>query len=42
MKGKSYTERLELLELETTLEEIRIRGDLTQSYKIINGFDQVS
>ncbi len=40
MKGKSYEDRLKLLNL-TTLEERRIRGDSIQWYKIINGIEEV-
>jgi ribonucleases P/MRP protein subunit RPP40 len=41
MRGKEYEERLRLLDL-TTLEERRIRGDLIQLYKIVNGMEHVS
>jgi hypothetical protein len=41
MRGKDYQERLRQLDL-TTLEERRVRGDLIQWYKILNGFEKVS
>ncbi len=41
MKGKSYNERLSLLNL-TTLEERRVRGDSIQWFKLVKGFDKVN
>ena len=41
LKKLCYEDRLKKLEL-TTLETRRIRGDLIQFYKIINGIDDVS
>ncbi len=38
MRGKEYEERLKL----TTLEEGRLRGDLIQWYKLVNGFEEIS
>jgi hypothetical protein len=40
MKGKSYEDRLRLLNL-TTLEDRRIRGDSIQWFKIIKGIEEV-
>ncbi len=41
LRNLIYEERLKALEL-TTLRERRIRGDLIQQFKIINGFDKVN
>ena len=41
LSGKPYEERLKLLGL-TSLKERRVRGDLIQWFKIVNGFDHVS
>ena len=41
LKYKCYTERLALLQT-TSLESRRIRGDLIQVFRIMNGFDDVT
>ena len=41
LRGKSYSERLIELEMDT-LEERRKRGDLVQAYRVISGKDNVS
>ena len=41
LKYKSYEERLALLQT-TSLESRRIRGDLIQVFRIMNGFDDVN
>ncbi len=41
MRGNEYEERLRLLDL-TILEERRLRGDLIEWYKLVNGFEEVS
>ena len=40
LRGYEYEERLRILGL-TTLEERRIRGDLIQQFKIVNGIEKV-
>ena len=40
LQGKSYEQRLRALNL-TTLETRRLRGDLIEVFKIMNGFDKV-
>ena len=40
LTGYEYEERLKILGL-TTLEERRVRGDLIQQFKIVNGIEQV-
>ena len=40
LRGLTYEERLEALEL-TNLDTRRLRGDLIQAYKFINGIEQV-
>ncbi len=40
MRGKSYEDRLRLLQM-TTLETRRLRGDMIEVFKILKGFEQV-
>ena len=41
IKHKTYEERMKKLDL-TTLEERRVREDLIEQFKIINGYDTVN
>ena len=41
LKGTTYKERLKELYL-STLEERRVRYDMVETFKILNGFDDVS
>ena len=40
LRGRSYEERLESLDL-TTLEERRTRGDAIETYKLLSGFENI-